>query len=195
MSAKGSITTADYLPYEDYKRLLRSLEDDKQFKWCIYCTLSFCLGLRISDILKLKWGDVIHQDSLVVTEKKTGKTKRIPIGGSASERVEYMYKKLGKPKLAEYVMSNYTGKKPISSQYVNRTLKAWIEKYNLPIQNFSSHTFRKTFGRYVYESNGRTEESLIILNRIFRHHSIKTTIIYIGLTDEEVGKVFQNIEI
>ena len=106
-----------------------------------------------------------------------------------------MYNKLGKPKLAEYVMSNYTGKKPISSQYVNRTLKAWIKKYNLPIQNFSSHTFRKTFGRYVYESNGRTEESLIILNRIFRHHSIKTTIIYIGLTDEEVGKVFQNIEI
>ena len=195
MSAKGSITTADYLPYEDYKRLLKGLEDDGKFRWCIYCTLSFCLGLRISDILKLKWGDVIHQGSIVVTEKKTGKTKRIPIGESASERVEYMYRKLGKPKYAEYIMSNYTGEKPVSSQYVNRTLKDWIGKYDLPIQNFSSHTFRKTFGRYVYESNGRTEESLIILNRIFRHHSIKTTIIYIGLTDEEVGKVFENIKI
>lgn len=195
MSAKGSITTADYLPYEDYKRLLKGLEDDGKFRWCIYCTLSFCLGLRISDILKLKWGDVIHQGSIVVTEKKTGKTKRIPIGESASERVEYMYRKLGKPKHTEYIMSNYTGEKPVSSQYVNRTLKDWIEKYDLPIHNFSSHTFRKTFGRYVYESNGRTEESLIILNRIFRHHSIKTTIIYIGLTDEEVGKVFENIKI
>lgn len=195
MSAKGSITTADYLPYKDYKRLLQSLEEEKQYKWCLYCTLSFCLGLRISDILKLRWGNVVNQDSLVVTEKKTGKTKRIPMGASASERVSYMYQKLGKPKLSGYIMSNQKNAKPMSSQYINRTLKKWIEKYNLPIQNFSTHTFRKTFGRYVYESNGKTEESLIILNRIFKHHSIKTTIVYIGLTDEEVGRVFKDIEV
>lgn len=195
MSVKGSITTADYLPYEDYKRLLQNLEMDRQYKWYVYCTLSFCLGLRISDILKLQWKDIIRKDSLVVTEKKTGKTKRIPIGNSASERIAFMYKKLNNPQLSDYIMSNHTGTKPISSQFVNRTLKNWIIKYQLPIQNFSSHTFRKTFGRYVYEINGRTEESIVLLNRIFRHHSIKTTIIYIGLTDEEVGRVFQNIEI
>lgn len=194
MSAKGSITTADYLPYDDYKRLLDSLEESKQYKWCLYCTLSFCLGLRVSDIKKLTWRELIRQSSVIVTEKKTGKTKRIAIGESASERILYFYNKLDRPSMTSNVITNRKGR-PVSTQYINRTLKDWIPKYNLPIKNFSTHTFRKTFGRYVYESYGRTEESIIILNHIFRHHSIKTTIVYIGLTEEEVGNVFKNIKV
>lgn len=195
MSAKGSITTADYLPYNDYKRLLANLEKDKKYRWCVYCTISFCLGLRISDILKLKWEDIINKNFIVITEKKTGKTKRIDISESAANRLKSFYSKLGHSALTGYIMANETGIKPMSSQYVNRILKTWIKKYSLPINNFSSHTFRKTFGRYVYESNGKTEESLILLNRIFRHSSIRNTIIYIGLTDEEICRVFKAIEI
>lgn len=194
MSVKGSITTADYLPYQDYKRLLQQLENERKYKWCLYCTLSFCLGLRVSDILKLRWRDIVKQNSMVVTEKKTGKTKRIEIGTSAAAKIADIYAKLQRPKLTEYVMGGKDGK-PISSQYINRMLKEWIVKYNLPIKNFSTHTFRKTFGRYVYEKEGKTEESLILLNHIFKHHSIRTTIVYIGLSDEEIGRIFKGIEV
>ena len=37
------------------------------------------IGLRISDILKLKVGDVRNKDYIEITEQKTGKYKRFPI--------------------------------------------------------------------------------------------------------------------
>ena len=85
--------------------------------------------------------------------------------------------------------------KPVSIQYINRYLKKMKDKYELDIENFSAHTFRKTFGRYVYEKSGRTNESLLYLNRIFRHQNIDTTMIYLGIRDEEISNIFESIEI
>ena len=80
-------------------------------------------------------------------------------------------------------------------QYVNRQLKMMKDKYDLEIENISTHTFRKTFGRYVYEKSGRSNDSLLYLNRIFRHHNIDTTMIYLGIRDEEISNIFESIEI
>ena len=65
----------------------------------------------------------------------------------------------------------------------------------LPIRAFSTHTFRKTFGRYVYELMGRSAEGLILLNQIFRHSNLETTRRYIGLAQEDIDKVFDSIRL
>lgn len=196
MSKKGSITTSDYLPYEDYKRLVESLAHEKEYWWCAYCIISFCTGLRFSDVSKLKWGDIIDQRKITVTEKKTSKTKNIPIGENASAHIKKLYNALGRPsRCAPILSSDKSGGKSVSIQYVNRHLKQFKDKYNLDIENFSTHTFRKTFGRYVYEKSGRTNESLLYLNRIFRHHNIDTTMIYLGIRDEEITSIYESIVI
>ena len=59
----------------------------------------------------------------------------------------------------------------------------------------STHTFRKTFGRYVYELMGRSAEGLILLNQIFRHSNLETTRRYIGLAQEDIDKVFDSIRL
>ena len=102
---------------------------------------------------------------------------------------------MGKPKLGDYILSNHIENEPMSRQYLNRLVKKWKEKYSLKIDNFSTHTFRKTFGRYVYEKNGRTQESLIMLQYIFRHHSITTTMRYIGIRDDEVSAIYNSIDV
>lgn len=193
MSAKGSITTADFLPFNDYQRLVHNLENDGQYQWALYCTLSFCLGLRVSDVLRIRWYEVLNKPSLIVEEKKTKKVKSISIGPSAQQKIKEVYEALNRPNIKNYIfLNNYNGN-VYSSQYINRVVKTWISKYQLPIRNFSTHTFRKTFGRYVYETKGRTEESLILLMHIFRHSDIRTTKIYIGLTADEVGDIFAGI--
>ncbi|MFR9496330.1 MAG: integrase, partial [Rikenellaceae bacterium] len=78
-------------------------------------------------------------------------------------------------------------------EYINRLLKLFKIKYRLPIKAFSTHTFRKTFGRYVYDTNWRSAESLILLNSIFRHSSIDITKVYIGLRQAEIDGVFDSI--
>ena len=195
MSLRGSITTSDYLPFEEYQRLVKNLEDDGQYLWCTYCILSFCLALRISDVLKLTWGEVLGKRSVTLQEKKTGNVKTIPIGSNTSEHLAELYKKLKKPNVHKYIFINNETNKVYTRQYINRYLKSAKDKYNIKVGNFSSHTFRKTFGRYVYNKMGRTEESLVILNQIFKHHSIQTTMIYIGLRNSEIGHVFNSIEI
>lgn len=197
MSKKGSITTADYFQYDEFKRLVKCLSDDGQHIWAFYCIMSFCLGLRASDVRHLKWGDVLNRRSVVVTEQKTGKTKSIPIGQNTSEKISQMYEELGTPKLESYIFStkNSNENRPVSIQYINRLTKKWKIKYKLNIGNFSTHTFRKTFGRYVYEKRNRSTDALIELNRIFRHQNLQTTLIYIGITDDNIYDLFSNMSL
>lgn len=54
-------------------------------------------------------------------------------------------------------------------------MKEWKAKYKLDIENFSTHTFRKTFGRYVYDTSENKSEALLLLNRIFNHSNIEIT--------------------
>lgn len=195
MSKKGSITTSDFLDYEEYKRLIELLEEDKQYKYELYCVLSFALALRASDVRKLRWADVLGERELIVQEKKTKKVKPIPIGPNTAAKIDELYLKMGKPSSKDWIFANKYGTAPVSLQYINRSMKSWKEKYGLNIGNISSHTFRKTFGRYVYNKMGRTEEAIILLQRIFRHTSAQTTMIYIGLRDDEIGSVFNNLDI
>lgn len=104
---------------------------------------------------------------------------------------------MGKPSKRDLILVGQKGEgsKPVSIQYINRALKKWAVKYDLDIDNFSTHTFRKTFGRYVYDKGGRDEKTLMYLNRIFKHTSLDTTMIYLGIRDEEISNIFDSIKI
>lgn len=197
MSRKGTLTSADYFQYDEFKRLVDCLVKDGQHIWAFYCLLSFCLGLRSSDVRKLKWQDVLNKRSVIVTEQKTGKTKGIPIGQNTADHISKMFALAGEPNLDTYIFCTSRAKEntPVTIQYVNRIAKTWKAKYKLNIGNFSTHTFRKTFGRYVYEKRNRSTDALIELNRIFRHANLQTTLIYIGITDDNIYGVFDSIHL
>ena len=190
---KGKLTTADYLPIEEFERLVEGLRNDKQYLWELYCRLSFCTALRASDVLSLTWGDIFERDSFDKQEKKTGKARRITLNKSVQNKISELYDLLETPPLDQSIFLNSRSGKPYTIEYINRLLKLFKIKYRLPIKAFSTHTFRKTFGRYVYETNGRSAESLILLNSIFRHSSIDITKVYIGLRQAEIDGVFDSI--
>lgn len=73
--------------------------------------------------------------------------------------------------------------------------KRWKEKYDLNIDHFSTHTFRKTFGRYVYDTSKDKSEALILVNSILNHSTIDVTKVYIGLRQDEVNSVFNSINL
>ena len=164
---------------EEYKKLLRLLHKDRQYLWELYARLAFCTALRVSDILSLAWADILHKGSLTKIEKKTGKVRKIPFNLSIQTRIEELYILLKRPNPNELIFkSKFTGVS-VSSQYLNRIMKEWKAKYKLDIENFSTHTFRKTFGRYVYDTSENKSEALLLLNRIFNHSNIEITKIYI----------------
>lgn len=194
MSLKGQITTADYLPMEEFNRLCESLHNDRLFLWELYCRLQFCTAFRRKDVLELKWKDVLNKDELVKIESKTGKIRLIEFNKSVKNKLNELYNLLGCPEPEQKIIYNKSRNRPYHEDSINRKMKHFQIKYNLSIKRFSTHTFRKTFGRYVYESDNKSAESLILLNEIFRHSSLQITKRYIGLQQDEIKKVFKSIK-
>lgn len=195
MSQKGQSTAAEALEYEDFIRLLSGLHEDGEYLWELYCCISFCTACRISDVLTMTWQDVLERNALCKIEQKTGKMRQIAFSGNVQQRIEELYRQLGSPGKHLPVVCNDRTQRPYSKQYINEMLKRFRWKYRLPIRHFSSHTFRKTFGRYVYEMMGRTMEALILLSMIFRHSSPQVTMVYLGIRQEEIDGVYNTIQL
>ena len=179
----------------EFKKLLKELHKDKKYLWELYARISFCTALRCSDVLSLTWHDIINRCSLTITEKKTGKTRKIPFNLQTQDRIDEAYILMKKPNPNELVFYNRKTRKPFTIQYINKLAKEWKEKYGLTIGNFSTHTFRKTFGRYVYDTSKDKSEALILVNSILNHSTIDVTKVYIGLRQDEVNSVFNSINL
>lgn len=194
MAQKGVFTTADYLPIEEYNRLLTCLHNDGLHVWEMFCVLAYCCQLRCSDVLNLKWSDILYREEFNCLEQKTKKTRRIELNESARAKISDMYVIMGKPDNSQSIMYNPKLKKTYSIQYANQMMKKFKYDYSLEIKNFSTHTFRKTFGRMFWEKTGKSSESIMILSNIFRHSNMKITEAYIGLRHEEISSAYKLID-
>ena len=73
-------------------------------------------------------------------------------------------------------------------------LKEIKVKYKLKVKNFSTHSFRKTFGRQVYNQNSENAElALVKLMELFNHSSIGITKRYLGLRQEELLQTYDSL--
>lgn len=195
MAKKSQLTTSDHLDYEEYKRFLDCLHADGKYKWEMYARVSFCTACRVSDVIQFRWKDILNVNSVSVVEKKTKKARLIPFNPSVQQKFRELYELCGRPDMKDFILPSFDPEKPVTIQYINQRLKAFKAKYNLDIDHFSTHTFRKTFGRYVYESQNKSAESLLLLNKILNHTSIQTTKTYIGITQSEINNIFSSIDV
>ncbi len=195
MAKKNQLTTSDHLPYDEFVRLLDCLHNDGEYRWEMFARLSFCTACRASDTLKFRWKDILGAASVTIVEQKTKKTRKIPFNPSVQKAFHDLWKLLDCPDKNDYIMPSPQGDKPLTIQFVNMKLKDFKFKYRLKIENFSTHTFRKTFGRFVYDSNNHSAESLILLNKILNHSSLQVTKTYIGITQEEVAGIYNSINL
>ena len=82
-----------------------------------------------------------------------------------------------------------------SVQYINRRFKEFKRKYALRIENFSTHSLRKIFGRKVVETAGTDAEmALIRLSELFNHRDIATTRRYLGLRQTELLSTYDLLD-
>ena len=77
MSLKYSTTTADYLRWDEMSNLVRRLSRDGDYKMSLLIAIGCFWGLRISDILSLRWKDILNVDEFTLQEKKTKKNRYI----------------------------------------------------------------------------------------------------------------------
>lgn len=193
MSAKHSITTADYLEWDTAMNLIKKLYRDGDYKMSLMIGCGCMFGLRISDLLQLRWAQLLNDSKFIITEIKTGKTREIRINKEFQEHIKDCYEALQVKSLEEHCFLNRFGS-VVSTQFVNRALKEIKVKYRLGIEHFSTHSFRKTFGRKVVQNAGeQSEMALILLGEIFHHSSVMITRRYLGLRKAELDGVFDKL--
>jgi site-specific recombinase XerD len=192
MSLKNTKTTTSGLEWNAMHGLLARLKHDKKYKEYLLIATGCYFGLRIGDLLNLKFYQVHSKDEFILIEQKTGKERKITINSFVKEVISFVTDekvRQGAFNAEDFLFSNKNGGR-ITVQYANHLLHRTFQQYNIRVQNGSSHTLRKTFGKRVWDKDGRSERALVYLSEIFSHSSIGTTKRYIGITEKQIADVY-----
>jgi len=155
----------------------------------IYVFATYAGGLRISDILQLRWSDY-NGNRILKTTQKTKSTVSIKLPRKAKEIIEQYKTKDSKPE--HYIFPflkngiNYSDKallNAISSHtaYTNKDLKV-IAKLAEINKNIHFHTSRHTFATRALKKGMRIE----YVSRLLGHSSIKTTQVYAKIVNQDL---------
>ncbi len=192
MGRPGMKTTTNGMDWNVMLGLTHRLKQDGNLKFYLLILTGCYFGLRAGDLLNLRWCDVLDKDDFTLKEQKTGKLRKITINPAVKDALAFVSRELtrvGRYSDDDYIFVNRWGA-PVSISYVNKQLHKIFPKYNVRVQNPSTHTLRKTFGRRIWEMDNKSERSLIYLSEIFSHNSIATTRKYIGVTERQIADVY-----
>lgn len=170
--------------------LIRNLYNDGDYRISMLIAFGSFWGLRISDILSLKWQQVHNKDEFELIEKKTNKRRVIKINGQLRKHVNDCYQKIKPQSLEEFIFISKKGT-VYTIQRINVIMKNLKVRYNLRIKNFSSHSLRKCFGREIFNrSSENAELSIVKLSHLFNHSSPSITRRYLGITQKELLETY-----
>lgn len=158
------------------------------------------VGLRASDLRRLKWSFFIDTDKLgqryfkekyTMFAKKQRKYVDMYFNEVVYKVVENFLKLYPVENLDSYLFASRKGNEPICESSLWRIIKDTAEEAGIK-QNIGSHSLRKTFGYWTYKKN---PNSVAVLQKIFNHSSESITLCYIGITDEKVKETFDNLNL
>jgi integrase len=196
MSLLGQKTTTTSMDWDDFKSLIGKLERDGEFKFCLLISIGVFTGLRIGDLLQLRFSQFENTEILTIQEQKTKKTRRIKINSDLKDIVERVRGKMKVTDGNQYIFINRFGTKPIDKSYANVKLKEILKKYDIVLEgNASTHIFRKTLGNRVLRLNNYSAESVILLMELFSHSSPSITKKYLGIREREIHDVYDSLRL
>ncbi|MBL7688063.1 MAG: site-specific integrase [Bdellovibrionaceae bacterium] len=143
-------------------------------------------GLRISEALNLRWGD-IHEDFLIVRAEISKNRKRGTVYFGPKTRALltdlHTTKNQSLKRTETDLLFSVSGKLP-SRSYCHTRFKYWLSQVGLPIGN-SLHSLRHTYGTVCLDSG----LSLTFVRDQLRHSNISITSQYLHLTRASRDKV------
>lgn len=194
MSLPLSNTTADAMNWDEAMSLIHRLYRDKNYTISLLIAAGCFTGLRISDILALRYSDLFSPEFDII-EMKTKKRRTIRVNSHLREHAQKCFKASGIKNPDEKAFISRKGT-VFTIQRVNAIFKELKRRYGLKIVHFSTHSLRKTFGRRVVEMAGvNAESALIRLSELYQHSSVKCTRIYLGLRKEELLETYDLLEV
>ena len=140
------------------------------------------LGIRISDIIKLRPKDIVLDGDryrLEITEQKTGKKRIFTVPLVIRQYIE------------NYCLRNNIGENdlifPITERAIQKQLALACDY--LGYSGISTHSFRKWYATEIYKNNGY---DIALVQRLLQHSSAAVTQRYIGIEPQRIEEAIQN---
>ncbi|MDA9470266.1 site-specific tyrosine recombinase XerD [Enterococcus sp. 5H] len=150
----------------------------------------YATGLRVSELVDLKIGDLHLAMGLLQTLGKGDKERIIPLGDYAIQWIE-KYLEEARPFLTRKnqneirLFVNNHGK-PLSRQGVWKNLKQIVREAGID-KNITPHTLRHSFATHLLENGA----DLRIVQELLGHADISTTQIYTHITKQRMADVYK----
>ena len=175
------------LTTEQYKEIIQTMKEG--FCGCrpnervaTALVLEGNLGLRISDIVKLRLCDIVLDGDryrLEIVEQKTGKSRVFTVPLVIQQYIE------------NYCLRNGLRRDelifPLTERAIQKQLKIVCDY--LGFEGISTHSFRKWYATEIYKNSGY---DIALVQRLLQHSSAATTQRYIGIEPQKIEQAIQN---
>ncbi len=155
--------------------------NEKQKQDLLLVELLYSSGMRVSELISLKWGDYYADEKLFRVTGKGSKQRFVTVGEKARKWLESL-----KPTqmLGSYVFE--VNHKKISRQQVYLRIKALMQSY-APHLKLTPHGFRHSFATHLIE-NGADLRSV---QEMLGHANIASTEIYTRMQNSHLKNVYR----
>ena len=174
------------LTTEQYKEIIQTMKEG--FCGCrpneriaTALVLEGNLGLRISDIVKLRLCDIVLDGGryrLEIVEQKTGKSRVFTVPLVIQQYIE------------NYCLRNGLRRDerifPLTERAIQKQLKIVCDY--LGFEGISTHSFRKWYATEIYKNSGY---DIALVQRLLQHSTAATTQRYIGMEPQRIEAAIQ----
>ena len=170
---------------DEYRLLINKLYADKNYKYYLAIKMLAHTGLRVSELIELKFGDVYKGVYDVCGKGK--KYRRVYIPQKISQEVIDIYGNKGND---EYFITNERGNQ-ITTRGIAHQLSVFADKYGVNKNVCHPHAFRHFFAKQFLKKS----KDISLLADLLGHGDIETTRIYLrNSSDEQKEKINEIVD-
>lgn len=191
-------TVAPIKSLADIGKIKRHLLKTQQYRNYLLFVMGINVGLRISDLLSLRISDVWHNgkcvEAIVIREQKTKKYRTIALNGATEEAIERYLGSLKTFNENDWLFKSRKYGTPLTKQSAHRIINQIMADCGI-VGHWGTHTLRKTFAYQLYMANAEQPMILEYLMKLLNHSSQQITLAYMGIEQQQLNNLVENLNL
>jgi integrase/recombinase XerC len=189
-SLKVTQTVNDWLEEDKLTKLLDNVEFEQTFEGYrdkLILEILYGTGIRLSELLGLKWSSIDFQKEQILVFGKRGKERIIPVLANLLHLIKQyqLHKQAAFGLLShEYLIVTIKGE-PAYSELVYKTVQKYLSIITTQSQR-SPHTLRHAFASHLLSKGAELQA----IQELLGHSSLKSTEIYTHHSLEKIKVIF-----
>lgn len=162
--------------------ITRLLESPRSLKHRCILTITYSSGLRVSEVVCLKPGDIDFDRGMIFIRSGKGKKDRYTILSLKAGKLVQEY--LIREKPSTWLFPGQKPEKHISIRSAEKIFEQAVEKVNI-LKSISIHSLRHAFASHLLEDG----VDIRYIQTLLGHSSLKTTQIYTRVTTRDMHRI------